>query len=167
MPLFACHGKSVVKRGGCPRSTPYAKEVASMRRILMLLAVAAMILALTAGPVFGAARDPLDFNGPGEASEVLKDKENKAEPTADAGSNCYGQLSSNANKGPGGNPGSLAVPTTFDPDAEGPLPEGPNYTGHAVSTLDPGDISGFQQDFRDLAAGESEVIDPDTGDAIC
>ena len=137
-----------------------------------------MLLALPAGPVFGAAREPTSFDGPGKASEVIGDKleedttgKFEPEPTPDAGSNCYGQLNTATKKGMGGDPGSLAVPTEF--------PEGePNYTGHAVSTLDnafgvdpggdPGaEISKVQEDFRDLAAGESEVIDPETGDAIC
>ena len=134
-----------------------------MRRILMLLAVAAMILALTAGPVFGAAREPTDFNGPGEASDVLgeklEDPTGKYEPelTPDAGENCYGEENANTRKGLGGNPGSLAVPTEF--------PEGtPNYTGHAVSTLDDafgedsgedpgGEISAVQESARDTLAG--------------
>jgi hypothetical protein len=122
-----------------------------MRRLLLLMAVAAMMLALVAAPALGAAREPTSFNGPGQASEELSDLQqhpNKATPTPSAGSNCYGQLTSNSDKGPRGNPGSLAVPTDFG---------GPNYTGHAVSTLDPvgPSISGFQQDFRDEAAGQS------------
>lgn len=123
-----------------------------MRRIIMLLTVAAMMAAMMAeaGPAGAVAREPTSFDGPGEASENVPfpGGTDIAEPTKSAGSNCYGQLSSNANKGPRGNPGSLAVPTEF--------PEGtPNYTGHAVSSLDPGQISGFQQEFREAAAGQS------------
>jgi hypothetical protein len=114
-----------------------------MRRILLLLTVAAMMLALTAGPALAAAREPT-FDGPGNPQTP----DNTVEPTKSAGQNCYGKLSSTNVKGPGGNPGSLAEPTEF--------PEGvPNYTGHAVSTLEPGEISGFQQDFRDAAAAQS------------
>jgi hypothetical protein len=116
-----------------------------MRRILLLLAVAAMMAVLMAssGPAFGAAREPT-FDGPGDPQTP----ENTVDPTKSAGQNCYGKLSSTNVKGPGGNPGSLAEPTEF--------PEGtPNYTGHAVSTLEPGDISGFQLDFRDDAAAQS------------
>ena len=116
-----------------------------MRRILLLLAVAAMMAALmgVAGPAFAAAREPT-FDGPGNPQTP----DNTVDPTKSAGQNCYDKLSSNNVKGPGGNPGSLADPTEF--------PEGvPNYTGHAVSTLDPGTISGFQQDFRDEAAAQS------------
>src|SRR4051812_18366109 len=120
-------------------------EVTSMRRVL-LLTIAAMMAALmiTAGPAFAAAREPTSFNGPGNPQTPT----NTVDPTKSAGRNCYGQLTSNNSKGPGGNPGSLAQPTEF--------PAGvPNYTGHAVSTLDPGAISGFQQDFRDTAAAKS------------
>jgi len=105
-----------------------------------------------AGPAGAAAREPTE-DGPGEAAENIPN--DFVGDTKLAGNNCYGQAASNHVKGPGGDPGSLAVPTTFDPDAEGPLPAGPNYTGHAVSTLDPGQISGFQQESRDLFAGES------------
>ena len=117
-----------------------------MRRVLFLLAEAAMALTLVAGPALGAARTPTSFDGPGEAPS--KSPANTVDPTKPAGNNCYGQLASNHVKGPGSDPGSLAVPTQF--------PAGvPNYTGHAVSTLDPGQISGFQQESRDLAAGVS------------
>ena len=115
-----------------------------MKRILLLLAVAALMLALTAGPALADAREPT-FDGPGNPQTP---DENPAAPTESAGKNCYGKLNSNNVKGPGGNPGSLAEPTEF--------PEGtPNYTGHAVSTLPSGDISDFQQAFRDEAAAES------------
>jgi hypothetical protein len=53
-----------------------------MRRILLLLAVAAMILALTAGPVFAQNGAPLNDN------------------------NCFGAGSSEFVAGPGGNPGT-------------------------------------------------------------
>jgi len=127
-----------------------------MRRILLLLAIAAMILALTAGPALAVAREPTE-DVPGDPQTPTQ---NPANLTEQEGENCYGQLSSNNNKGPGGNPGSLAEPTTFDPDAEGPLPEQPDYTGHAVSSLDPGDISGFQQDFAEDAASCGDTGTP-------
>ncbi len=120
-----------------------------MRRILSLLAIAAvmaMMLALMAGPALADAREPT-FDGPGNP-QAPDPEENPAVLTESAGKNCYGQLNSNNLKGPGGNPGSLAEPTEF--------PEGtPNYTGHAVSTLPSGEISEFQQDFREDAAAQS------------
>jgi len=115
-----------------------------MRRMLLLLAVAGMILALTAGPVFGAAREPT-LDGPGAADQHLPD--DTVADTKPAGKNCYGQAASNHVKGPGGDPGSYAVPTEFG---------GPNYTGHAVSTLDPvSQISGFQEQSREEFAAKS------------
>ena len=122
-----------------------------MRRVLLLLAVAAMMLALPAAPALADAPAPGDVPVQGEPQTP----ESSAKPTKSAGSNCYGKLNSNNLKGPGGNPGSPAEPTTFDPDAEGPLPEQQDYTGHAVSTLPSGAISDFQLAFRDEAAGES------------
>jgi hypothetical protein len=120
-----------------------------MRRIILLLAVAALMAAMMAeaGPAGAAAREPTSFDGPGEASDVLP--ADTVGDTKPAGQNCYGQLASNHVKGPGGDPGSLAVPTEF--------PAGtPNYTGHAVSTLDPvSQISDFQQQAREDFAGES------------
>jgi hypothetical protein len=121
-----------------------------MRRVLLVLTVAAVMLAVAASAVLAAAPAP-SADGPGNPQTPA----NTVDPTKSAGQNCYGQLSSNNNKGPGGNPGSLADPTTFDPDAEGPLPEQLDYTGHAVSSLKPGAISGFQKEFRDQAAGKS------------
>ena len=118
-----------------------------MRRIIMLLAVAAMIAAMMAeaGPAGAAAREPT-LDGPGVADQHLP-----ADTVADtkpAGKNCYGQAASNHVSGPGGDPGSIAVPTEF--------PAGtPNFTGHAVSTLDPGQISDFQQQSREELAGKS------------
>ena len=120
-----------------------------MRRVLLLLAIAAMIAAMLAeaGPAGAAAREPTD-NGPGKADEPGILPEDTVADTKPAGKNCYGQGASNHVSGPGGDPGSLAVPTEF--------PEGtPNYTGHAVSTLDPGQISDFQQQTADELAGTS------------
>ncbi len=127
-----------------------------MRRGLLLLAIAAMIAAMLAeaGPAGAAAREPTK-DGPGNAAENIP--ADFVGDTKPAGNNCYGQAASNHVKGPGGDPGSLAVPTIFEGE--------PNYTGHAVSTLDdaagvdpgsdPGDeISGFQQESRDLFAAE-------------
>ena len=122
-----------------------------MRRIMMLVAVGAMtamLLGLMAAPALAAAREPTSFNGPGNASDVIPTIDNKAVAAQPAGQNCYGVLSSGHVAGPGGDPGSLAVPTQF--------PQGtPNYTGHAVSTLPPGDISGIQRDFANQYAGTS------------
>jgi hypothetical protein len=118
-----------------------------MRRVLLLLAIAAMLAAMLAeaGPAGAAAREPTS-DPPGEASETIPD--DFVGDTKPAGNNCYGQAASNHVKGPGGDPGGYAVPTEF--------PAGtPNYTGHAVSTLDPGQISDFQQQSRDAFAGES------------
>ena len=127
-----------------------------MRRIILLLAVAAMIAAMMAeaGPAGAAAREPT-LDGPGAADQHLPD--DTVADTKPAGKNCYGQAASNHVSGPGGDPGSIAVPTEF--------PEGtPNYTGHAVSTLDDafgqdsgedpgGEISAVQESARDTLAG--------------
>ena len=128
-----------------------------MRRVLLLLAIAAMLAAMLAeaGPVGAAAREPT-LDGPGVADEHLP--EDTVADTKPAGKNCYGQAASNHVSGAGGDPGSVAVPTIFEGE--------PNYTGHAVSTLDdaagvdpgsdPGDeISGFQQQSRDDFAAKS------------
>ena len=117
-----------------------------MRRILLLLAVAALMLTLVASPALAVAREPTE-DGPGDPQSPGT---SPAEPTESAGKNCYGFVNSNFLKGPGGNPGSLADPTVFEGE--------PNYTGHAVSSIneeDPGEISEFQLAFKDAAAGKS------------
>src|SRR5215207_6246341 len=90
------------------------KEVASMRRIMMLVAVAAMMLAMTAAPAF-AQLELGDIPPPGdkEPGNAQPPKTDVINPTEQNGKNFIGESASNFVKGPGGNPGSAAQPTTF------------------------------------------------------
>lgn len=117
------------------------------RRLMLLLVAAFMVVVMAvvaAGPATAAAREPT-LDGPGNPQTP---EENPAQPTDTAGENCYGQGQSNFVKGSGGAPGSLAEPVEVVPGV-------PNYYGHRVSSLDPGQISETQQEAREEAAGQS------------
>jgi hypothetical protein len=124
-----------------------------MRRILLLMAVAAMMLALTAGPALADAPAPGDVPVQGDPQTPTTNPATPTQTTTTAPDtgNCYGADNSNTRKGPGpapsgglANPGSLAEPTTFNGQ--------PDYTGHAVSTLPSGDIADFQLAYKDAFA---------------
>ena len=106
-----------------------------MRRIIMLLAIAAMLLAMSAPPALAQLElgdiPPPGDKEPGNAQPPKTDVTNLTEQN---GKNFIGESASNFVKGPGGNPGSAAQPTTF-----GDPPE-PSFNGPVTSrigTLDP------------------------------
>ena len=107
-----------------------------MRRIMMLVAVAAMMLAMTAAPAF-AQLELGDIPPPGdkEPGNAQPPKTDVINPTEQKGKNFIGESASNFVKGPGGNPGSAAQPTTFGgEDAfNGPVTS-------RIGTLDPGPV---------------------------
>jgi hypothetical protein len=128
----------VVKRIRRPFRTTNTTEVASMRRILLVLAVAAMMLALTAGPALAAIPTT-----------------NPAHPTPDNGSNCIGISSSQGFKGPGGNPYSAAnlSPTgSFNGPVTSDAAQSPASDFGLPSTR-PNAISSFQ-DFIQTGCGK-------------
>ncbi len=131
-----------------------------MRRIKMVLAAAAvmaMLLALTAGPV-GAQNLLGDIPPPGPeipGQAQFHQPENRATPTPTlpGGQNCIGVVSSNPFKGPGGNPGGAALPTTFnnEPSFNGPVTRllgqaAPSEFG--FTSTKPNAISAFQEFVR-------------------
>jgi hypothetical protein len=106
-----------------------------MRRLLLVLTIAAVMLAMTAAPTFAQVElgdiPPPGDETPGNAQPPKTDVTN---PTDLHGNNWIGASASNFNKGPGGNPGSAAQPTTFGDPAE------PSFNGPVTSrigTLDP------------------------------
>ena len=114
-----------------------------MRRIIMLLAIAAMMLAMTAAPAF-AQLELGDIPPPGdkEPGNAQPPKTDVTNPTEQKGENFIGESASNFVKGPGGNPGSAAQPTTFGDPAE------PSFNGPVTSrigTLDPVDSGIFPE----------------------
>jgi len=100
----------------------------------MLMAIAAMLLATTAPLALAQLGDipPPGEETPGKAKPPKTDVTN---PTETHGNNYIGESSSNFNKGPGGNPGSAAQPTTFgdEPSFNGPVTS-------RIGTLDPGPV---------------------------
>jgi hypothetical protein len=95
----------------------WEKEVASMRHVLLLLVVAAMMLTLTAGPALAAPTGaPLNEN------------------------NCFGAGSSEFVAGPGGNPGSKVNPSEEFNNFNGPFTSNFAKTngGTAVGEAQPG-----------------------------
>ena len=121
-----------------------------MRRILLLLAVAAMMammLALTVSPAL--AQTDIPPPGPETPGNPQTPTENPAAPTKEVGKNCNGQSASKFVKGPGGNPGSAASPS----------PEFNNFNGPFVSDLVRSDqtpgggnlLSEFQQSNREAS----------------
>lgn len=104
-----------------------------MRRIIMLLAIAAMLLAMSAPPAL-AQLELGDIPPPGdkEPGNAQPPKTDVINPTEQKGKNFIGESASNFVKGPGGNPGSAAQPTTFggEPSFNGPVTS-------RIGTLDP------------------------------
>jgi hypothetical protein len=105
--------------------------VASMRRKLSLMAVAAIMLALIAGPVLAQGNEnipPPGENIPGKAEENAPQTNPDNFPeTEQVGENCYGAAVRDFLAGPGKeNPGSAADPTTFEgrPAFNGPVTSG-------------------------------------------
>jgi hypothetical protein len=126
-----------------------------MRRMLLLMAVAATMLALTAGPAL-AARDktgdlpPFKDQPPGNAQEAHATLSHTPNLTEQNGKNFIGQDASNSNKGIGGNPGSAAEPTTFngEPAFNGPVTSTIGTLPGTVfdpNTTKPNVISAFQE----------------------
>src|SRR5215211_5164714 len=105
-----------------------------MRRVILVLTIAAVMLAMTAAPAFAQLGDipPPGTEEPGNAPPPKTDVTN---PTEQTGQNFIGESQSNFNKGPGGNPGSAAQPTTFgdEPSFNGPVTS-------RIGTLDPGPV---------------------------
>jgi hypothetical protein len=94
-----------------------------MRRILLLMAIATMLLSLMAGPALAQREKtgdlpPFKEETPGnpQSPDV-----SPATPTEQRGENCYGESASNFLKGPGGNPGSAAEPTPQFDSFNGPF----------------------------------------------
>jgi hypothetical protein len=111
----------------------------ALKRILLLLSVAAMMLAMTAAPAFAQLGDipPPGDETPGNAQPPKTDVTN---PTEQKGKNFIGESASNFVKGPGGNPGSAAQPTSFggEPSFNGPVTS-------RIGTLDPVDSGIFPE----------------------
>jgi hypothetical protein len=133
-----------------------------MRRIILLLAVAAMMLALPVSPALAQTDipPPGDQPPPDTAAEGTprSPDTSPAQPTPRKGENCLGQDAS-AQKGPGNtipssNPGSAAKPTDFngEPAFNGPVTSTvgtqPADTFFPESEL-PNVISAFQEFKRD------------------
>ncbi len=132
-----------------------------MKRMLLLMALAAMMLALTAGPVFAQLGDipPPGDETPGDPQTPGK---NPAKPTTQQGENCLGESASNFVKGPGGNPGSAAEPTTFNgqPAFNGPVTSRIGTlpgTEFDPETTKPNVISAFQEFNRETLASCPEA----------
>jgi hypothetical protein len=135
-----------------------------MRRILSLLAMAAvmaMLLALTAAPVLAQIPPP----GEETPGNPQTPETNPAQPTEQQGENCYGTSASNFVKGPGGNPGSAAAPTTFNgqPAFNGPVTSGaaqapPEEFG--FESEKPNAISAFQEFNRETSASCGDTGQP-------
>ena len=134
-----------------------------MRRMILVLAIAAVMLAMTAAPAFAQLGDipPPGTEEPGNAQPP---KTNVTNPTEQTGQNFIGESQSNFVKGPGGNPGSAAQPTTFggEPSFNGPVtsrigtlapdeplnPEDPNDKGLFPESDKPNVISALQEATR-------------------
>jgi hypothetical protein len=84
-----------------------------MRRIIMLLAIAAMLLAMSAPPALAQSLGDIPPPGDKEPGNAQPPKTEVINPTEQHGKNLIGESASNFVKGPGGNPGSAAQPTTF------------------------------------------------------
>src|SRR5215218_8217821 len=125
-----------------------------MKRILMLMAIAAMLLATTAPLALAQLGDipPPGEETPGKAKPPKTDVTN---PTETHGNNYIGESSSNFNKGRGGNPGSAAQPTTFgdEPSFNGPVTSrigtlDPKESGIFPESEKPNVISALQEETR-------------------
>ena len=140
-----------------------------MRRMLLLLAVAAMMLALSAGTALAQIVDipPPGEEIPGKQNAPDDNPDNMPDtlPSPEQARNCYGESQFEGFAGPGTVfPGSAARPAKFDIDAEGPRQEQDFFSGPAHKELllaedlqDPTDttpgggnnISDFQQQARE------------------
>ena len=127
-----------------------------MRRIIMLLAIAAMLLAMSAPPAL-AQLELGDIPPPGdkEPGNAQPPKTDVTNPTEQKGENFIGESASNFVKGPGGNPGSAAQPTTFggEPSFNGPVTSrigtlDPVESGIFPDSTKPNVISALQEDTR-------------------
>ena len=125
-----------------------------MRRILLVLTIAAVMLAMTAAPAFAQLGDipPPGDKQPGNAQPPKTDVTN---PTEQNGKNFIGESASNFVKGPGGNPGSAAQPTTFggEPSFNGPVTSrigtlDPRESGIFPESTKPNVISALQEETR-------------------
>jgi len=127
-----------------------------MRRIIMLLAIAAMLLAMSAPPAL-AQLELGDIPPPGdkEPGNAQPPKTDVINPTEQKGKNFIGESASNFVKGPGGNPGSAAQPTTFggEPSFNGPVTSrigtlDPKESGIFPESEKPNVISALQEETR-------------------
>ena len=127
-----------------------------MRRIIMLLAIAAMLLAMSAPPAL-AQLELGDIPPPGdkEPGNAQPPKTEVINPTEQNGKNFIGESASNFVKGPGGNPGSAAQPTTFggEPSFNGPVTSrigtlDPKESGIFPESEKPNVISALQEETR-------------------
>jgi hypothetical protein len=132
-----------------------------MRRILLLMAVAVMMLAVSVSPALAQTTD-IPPPGRDPAGDPHTPDTNVANPTDLQGQNCYGQDASNFNKGPGPSlsptsdepfPGSAVEPVQFGGQENF---NGPAHKQFVQTDEEPGGgnpISDFQQTTReDLAA---------------
>ena len=127
-----------------------------MKRLLLVWTIAAVMLAMPAAPAL--AQDLLgDIPPPGdkEPGNAQPPKTEVINPTEAHGNNIIGKEASNFNKGPGGNPGSAAQPTTFGgEDAfNGPVTSrigtlDPQESGIFPNSTKPNVISALQEDTR-------------------
>jgi len=127
-----------------------------MRRIIMWLAIAAMLLAMSAPPAL-AQLELGDIPPPGdkEPGNAQPPKTDVINPTEQKGKNFIGESASNFVKGPGGNPGSAAQPTTFggEPSFNGPVTSrigtlDPKESGIFPESEKPNVISALQEETR-------------------
>ena len=125
-----------------------------MRRMILVLTIAAVMLAMTAAPAFAQLEDipPPGDKEPGNAQPPKTDVTN---PTEQNGKNFIGESASNFVKGPGGNPGSAAQPTTFggEPSFNGPVTSrigtlDPKESGIFPESEKPNVISALQEETR-------------------
>jgi len=122
----------------------------------MLLAIAAMLLAMSAPPAL-AQLELGDIPPPGdkEPGNAQPPKTDVINPTEQKGKNFIGESASNFVKGPGGNPGSAAQPTTFggEPSFNGPVTSrigtlDPKESGIFPESEKPNVISALQEETR-------------------
>jgi hypothetical protein len=120
-----------------------------LKRILLLLAMASIMLSLVGTQAFAK---PADLPPPGEETpgNPQSPDENPIPETKQVGDNCYGAGQRDFLGGPGGNPGSAAQPTPEFDSFNGPFTSQFAQSDQEAGGGNP--LSQFQQDYREATA---------------